>query len=106
MLVQVEGAWNILRDDPKGRQSLGQILIAAVIGNLVDLPRIVFAESALLFGELKAVAAAHALLQVVSAFFKAVRQDGHHMWIVAGHQLVTRRDEYFHVVDLGGGMVE
>jgi hypothetical protein len=49
-----------------------------MIGNFVDLPRIVFARPILTLGELKSISAAHSFLKIVSALFEAVHQDRHH----------------------------
>jgi hypothetical protein len=67
---------------------------------------VIVSQLSLLFGELKAVTAAHSFLQIVSSFPVRVFDDRHHVLVIAPHEFVAGRDENLHVVDLGARLVE
>src|SRR4030095_8933452 len=77
-----------------------------MVGNLSDLPGIVFPETAFLLCQLESIAATHALLQIVRAFLKSIGNYCHHVLVVAAHELVSSADEQLHVVDFGARLIE
>src|SRR6476646_11738454 len=77
VLIEVEWIGYIFRIDAVRRQSPRKILVTAMIRNLFVLivSVVIVSQLSLFFGELKAVAAAHAFLQILSSLAIGVLDD-------------------------------
>lgn len=105
ILENVERDWHALDGDAVGRERGAEILGAAARRHFRQRPAVGPFPNALGGGELVALAAAHAFLQVVMVF-ERILDNGHHGVVELGDQLVAGGDEDLALIGLGARLVE